>query len=78
MSLDWHALAKVKGFSNPTELLRELYVKRNLTLAKASIELGCSTTAVRMALAKFNVAIRQHGGRRIKKHEHDDPDGTAV
>lgn len=66
MALDWYAMAIQAGFDTPMSLILYYYDKKGLTLVETAAKLGCSIGALQLAMRKFNIPVRPHGGARYK------------
>lgn len=67
MALDWHVIAKEKGYDTPESFLKKLYLDEKFTMQDIATLVGCSSWAVGRAIDKFNIGRHAHGGvRRFK------------
>jgi hypothetical protein len=59
---NWEDLARHIGYGSEREMLRNMYVERNLSLAQIGARLGCTGHAVLRHLIKLNIDRRPKGG----------------
>jgi hypothetical protein len=64
VAIDWWRLAREGDFDDPKAMLEALYITSGWTMAQIADVHGCSSFAVRDALIRFGIPLKQHGGHR--------------
>jgi len=65
----WELLAQSLGFPGETEMWKELYEKRHLSINQLSLKFACSAHTVRARLRALKLDIRSRGGPNAMKVE---------